>query len=75
RGVITSFLADEKTGRYREVAGVLTGRVYLDDRRTVYTRHGDLFAWLTVGWVILWGLLRLAWWWVERYAQKRRQSA
>jgi len=54
---------------------VLTGRVYLDDRRTVYTRHGDLFAWLTVGWVIVWGLLRLAWWWVERYAQKRRQSA
>ena len=48
RGVITSLLSDEKTGRCREVPGVLTGTVYLDDRRTFYTAWGDVFAWTVV---------------------------
>jgi len=57
-GVITSFIADERTGRCREVEGVLTDRVWLDDRRTFYTAHGDLFARTALGFVTLLGLVR-----------------
>lgn len=69
-GLITSVLMDEPSGRYREVEGVLTDTVWLDDRRTFYTQHGDVFAWLTVGWVVLFCLLRLCWWQVVLRRQK-----
>jgi len=59
RGVITSFLSDEKTGRYREVPGVLTGTVYLDDRRTFYTARGDVFIWTASGLVGVLVVVRL----------------
>jgi len=64
-GQITSIVKD-KEGRYREVAGVLTDQVILDDRRTFYTRHGDIFGWVMAGWIPLFLLLRLGRHWVER---------
>jgi len=47
-GRIVAHIVDE-SGKYRRVAGTLTHRLMLDERRTVYTVVGDLFAWLTLG--------------------------
>jgi apolipoprotein N-acyltransferase len=35
----------EERGRRRVLSGLLIDRVQLDDRRTFYGRHGDVFAW------------------------------
>ncbi len=55
-GVITARLEDAH-GRYRAVAGTLTSRVMLDERRALYTALGDWPAWGAVAWV---GLFLLA---------------
>jgi apolipoprotein N-acyltransferase len=64
-GRITRRLEDSK-GKYREVAGCLTDHVILDNRQTFYTQHGDIFGWVTAGWIPLFLLLRLGLHWVER---------
>ena len=42
-GRVQSFIRD-KSGKYREVKGTLTGTVRLDDRKTVYMRYGDILG-------------------------------
>ena len=42
-------------GTYREVEGTLIGRLPMSDHRSFYTAHGDLFAWLCVGGLLIIG--------------------
>jgi len=65
-GAVTSVLVDERTGRRREIEGVLTDTVFVDGRVTFYTKHGDFLAWTTVGWVVVFLLLRAGRRWAER---------
>jgi apolipoprotein N-acyltransferase len=60
----------EEDGRRRMVSGILIARVQLDDRRTFYGRHGDLFAWAN----LVSCILLAAGGWVRAYAGGRGRT-
>jgi len=70
-GVITSVVADPRSGRQRAVQGVLTDTVWLDSRHTFYTRRGDLFVWALVA---LTALLALAGAGLSRTGTRKSQN-
>ncbi len=58
-GTITAQLTDPD-GRSRRVAGILCDTVMVDRRESPYSRHGDIFAVLCMGWTLVFLVLRWA---------------